>query len=76
MPFADCSFDLVWSLESGEHMPDKRKFMGMHFSYPFPPSHGAAHGAWQARKLCSAQTWRVAGRWQGSFAALLHQGAK
>lgn len=27
MPFADQSFDLVWSLESGEHMPDKLKFM-------------------------------------------------
>lgn len=27
MPFADDSFDLVWSLESGEHMPDKNKFM-------------------------------------------------
>lgn len=27
MPFADASFDLVWSLESGEHMPDKLKFM-------------------------------------------------
>lgn len=27
MPFADDSFDLVWSLESGEHMPDKRKFL-------------------------------------------------
>ena len=27
-PFADGSFDLVWSLESGEHMPDKRKFVG------------------------------------------------
>ena len=23
-PFADGSFDLVWSLESGEHMPDKK----------------------------------------------------
>ena len=28
MPFADSSFDLVWSLESGEHMPDKSKFVG------------------------------------------------
>lgn len=28
MPFADNSFDLVWSMESGEHMPDKTKFMG------------------------------------------------
>jgi tocopherol O-methyltransferase len=27
MPFADQSFDLVWSLESGEHMPDKVKFL-------------------------------------------------
>lgn len=25
LPFADNSFDLVWSLESGEHMPDKVK---------------------------------------------------
>lgn len=27
MPFADDSFDLVWALESGEHMPDKVQFM-------------------------------------------------
>jgi len=27
MPFASSSFDLVWSLESGEHMPDKAKFL-------------------------------------------------
>ncbi|NEO84537.1 MAG: methyltransferase domain-containing protein [Spirulina sp. SIO3F2] len=27
MPFADESFDVVWSLESGEHMPDKRQFL-------------------------------------------------
>ncbi|MEB3179394.1 MAG: methyltransferase domain-containing protein, partial [Nostocaceae cyanobacterium] len=27
MPFADNTFDLVWSLESGEHMPDKTQFM-------------------------------------------------
>lgn len=27
MPFPDASFDLVWSLESGEHMPHKRKFL-------------------------------------------------
>jgi len=27
MPFADHTFDLVWSLESGEHMPDKTQFM-------------------------------------------------
>ncbi|MBD2102069.1 methyltransferase domain-containing protein [Leptolyngbya sp. FACHB-261] len=27
MPFADGQFDLVWSLESGEHMPDKKTFL-------------------------------------------------
>ncbi len=27
MPFPDCSFDLVWSLESGEHMPNKEQFL-------------------------------------------------
>lgn len=27
MPFPDGAFDLVWSLESGEHMPDKAKFL-------------------------------------------------
>jgi tocopherol O-methyltransferase len=27
MPFPDDSFDLVWSLESGEHMPDKTRFL-------------------------------------------------
>ena len=27
MPFPDNSFDFVWSLESGEHMPDKQKFL-------------------------------------------------
>lgn len=27
MPFADQTFDFVWSLESGEHMPDKAKFL-------------------------------------------------
>ena len=26
-PFEDESFDLVWSLESGEHMPDKKQFI-------------------------------------------------
>jgi tocopherol O-methyltransferase len=27
MPFPDKIFDLTWSMESGEHMPDKTKFM-------------------------------------------------
>uniref|UniRef100_A0A5B7B5L8 Methyltransferase type 11 domain-containing protein n=1 Tax=Davidia involucrata TaxID=16924 RepID=A0A5B7B5L8_DAVIN len=27
-PFSDAQFDLVWSMESGEHMPDKAMFVG------------------------------------------------
>ncbi|XP_042504080.1 tocopherol O-methyltransferase, chloroplastic isoform X1 [Macadamia integrifolia] len=27
LPFPDGQFDLVWSMESGEHMPDKAKFV-------------------------------------------------
>ena len=27
MPFADDTFDFVWSMESGGHMPDKEKFL-------------------------------------------------
>lgn len=27
MTFADNSFDLVWACESGEHMPDKQKYI-------------------------------------------------
>lgn len=26
-PFADNTFDFIWSMESGEHMPDKRQFL-------------------------------------------------
>ena len=26
MPFADGTFDLVWSMERGEHRPDKAQF--------------------------------------------------
>ncbi|CAM9726581.1 unnamed protein product [Chrysoparadoxa australica] len=26
-PFADNSFDLIWSMESGEHMPEKQQFV-------------------------------------------------
>ena len=35
-PFADQSFDFVWSMESGEHMPNKDKVR--------PPSSPARHG--------------------------------
>ena len=36
MPFSDNSFDLVWSLESGEHMPDKEKFVNELFRVAQP----------------------------------------
>lgn len=36
MPFADNSFDLVWSLESGEHMPDKKQFVNELFRVAQP----------------------------------------
>lgn len=36
MPFDDNSFDLVWSLESGEHMPDKPKFVNELFRVSKP----------------------------------------
>lgn len=35
-PFEDNSFDLVWSLESGEHMPDKSKFVNELFRVANP----------------------------------------
>jgi tocopherol O-methyltransferase len=36
MPFEDNSFDLVWSLESGEHMPDKKVFVNELFRVATP----------------------------------------
>jgi len=36
MPFTDNSFDLVWSLESGEHMPDKEQFVNELFRVAVP----------------------------------------
>mmetsp|Transcript_18248 Transcript_18248/g.21109 ORF Transcript_18248/g.21109 Transcript_18248/m.21109 type:complete len:365 (+) Transcript_18248:214-1308(+) len=36
MPFENDSFDLVWSLESGEHMPDKEKFINELFRVAMP----------------------------------------
>jgi tocopherol O-methyltransferase len=36
MPFLSNKFDLVWSLESGEHMPDKEKFVGELFRVAKP----------------------------------------
>jgi tocopherol O-methyltransferase len=36
MPFEDNSFDLVWSLESGEHMPDKKQFINELFRVATP----------------------------------------
>lgn len=36
MPFDSNSFDLVWSLESGEHMPDKKQFVNELFRVAEP----------------------------------------
>jgi len=36
MPFMTNSFDLVWSLESGEHMPDKQQFVNELFRVARP----------------------------------------
>lgn len=32
-PFPDGKFDLVWSMESGEHMPDKKKVPSLRHIY-------------------------------------------
>lgn len=36
MPFASDSFDLTWSMESGEHMPNKEKFLNELFRVTAP----------------------------------------
>jgi tocopherol O-methyltransferase len=36
MPFPNNTFDLVWSLESGEHMPDKKQFVSELFRVATP----------------------------------------
>jgi tocopherol O-methyltransferase len=36
MPFQNNTFDLVWSLESGEHMPDKKQFVSELFRVATP----------------------------------------
>jgi len=36
MPFPENSFDLVWSMESGEHMPDKQQFVDELFRVATP----------------------------------------
>lgn len=33
-PFPDGQFDLVWSMESGEHMPDKKKVSMLSLASP------------------------------------------
>lgn len=35
-PFEDNTFDLIWSLESGEHMPDKKQFLNELFRVATP----------------------------------------
>lgn len=44
MPFPDNSFDLIWSLESGEHMPQKAKILSTNCFTQF-------HTSWNFQNL-------------------------
>ena len=56
-PFADGSFDLVWSLESGEHMPDKRAFVNELARVAAPKGRGTVVVAtWVHRDLEEGET--------------------
>jgi len=55
MPFADDSFDLVWSMESGEHMPDKRQFVA-ELSRVCKPGGRVLVVAWCHRDLREGET--------------------
>eukprot|EP01025_Chloroclados_australasicus_P062199 TRINITY_DN8168_c1_g1_i1.p1 TRINITY_DN8168_c1_g1~~TRINITY_DN8168_c1_g1_i1.p1 ORF type:complete len:336 (-),score=45.37 TRINITY_DN8168_c1_g1_i1:96-1103(-) len=54
-PFEDGTFDLVWSLESGEHMPDKRKFVNELFRVATPGG-TVAVVTWCHRNLAPGET--------------------
>jgi len=56
-PFADGAFDLVWSLESGEHMPDKRAFVNELARVAAPQGKGTVVVAtWVHRDLEEGET--------------------
>lgn len=55
-PFADGAFDLVWSLESGEHMPDKRRFVSELARVAAPSGRGTVVVAtWVHRDLAEGE---------------------
>ena len=54
-PFADAEFDLVWSLESGEHMPDKPQFVN-ELSRLCKPGGTISLVTWCHRELLSGQS--------------------
>nr|CAD1818582.1 unnamed protein product [Ananas comosus var. bracteatus] len=66
-PFPDGQFDLVWSMESGEHMPDKRKSLSLEDIRTADWSENVAP-FWPA-VIRSALTWR-------GFTSLLRSGWK
>lgn len=55
MPFPDNNFDLVWSLESGEHMPDKEKFVQEMFRVAAPGGR-ILMATWVTRDLEEGET--------------------
>lgn len=60
MEFEDNSFDLVWACESGEHMPDKKKYVD-EMTRVLAPGEAAAAGlgaAWLC-KLCRLPVGRL-----------------
>ncbi|CAO2829345.1 unnamed protein product [Amaranthus hypochondriacus] len=53
-PFEDGQFDLVWSMESGEHMPDKAKFVG-ELGRVAAPGATIIIVTWCHRNLCESE---------------------
>jgi ubiquinone/menaquinone biosynthesis C-methylase UbiE len=56
MPFQDNEFDLVWSLESGEHMPNKTKFVDELFRVAKPGTGKILIVTWCHRDLEDGET--------------------
>jgi ubiquinone/menaquinone biosynthesis C-methylase UbiE len=56
MPFQDDEFDLVWSLESGEHMPNKTKFVDELFRVAKPGTGKILIVTWCHRDLEEGET--------------------
>ena len=69
-PFADQQFDLIWSLESGEHYPDKTQFFQESYRL-LPPGGQLLMATWCHRpldslagKLTPSETWHLEALYQ------------